>query len=105
MSQEVNEAFQALTTLSKKHPLYWQIVDCIPQQELVKYVDTLAKTRLLPSNDWWQACSIASQFKTDRFITTKQHRWCVMLVVANWRMLLLEIERQEFQKNLTSGFM
>jgi len=105
MNTEIYEAFTVLKTLKKTHPLYWELVDSIPIQSVIEITDILTKTRVLPGTDWIQACSILHQYKTQQFMTDKQRRWLVMLAVGYWKLLVKEIERQEFQNNLNSGFM
>jgi hypothetical protein len=105
MNNDIYEAFTMLKAMKKSHKHFWELVDSIPVVDVIAITDTLTKTRVLPANDWLQSCSILHQYKTERFITDKQRRWCVMLVVTYWQMLVKLIEQQEFQNNLTSGFM
>ena len=97
----ITDAITTISTLPPTHRLYWPLVDSLQQnQTIIHLLDKLTKTRLLHGSEWFQLCSIVNQWRTERFLTTKQWRWSILLLAANYHRMTEHEELEELRSTL-----
>ena len=67
------------------HPLFWNTVNKLPVDAVIKHTDFLVgKTRLVGGEDWLTLCNIVSLHRNGFDLTRKQVQRCAMTVIQNW---------------------
>jgi hypothetical protein len=65
-------------------PEQWDLIDQIPERDLLKYLEILSESKLLSSSDWLQLCQILNIKKRFNSWTVKQRRWCTLKLLDHW---------------------